>query len=213
MKLPVKKNEIIGLNIPTGVADKCDVEFVFTRLNIQSWHEIRMLVNRRATVFTYNPTRTAAYAAFKITPYNWQKVRDLCLRVYDWKTVFVRVHGSEAETMTEVSPWLICWISAHEDPKKHCAVRDYNPAYYTVPLLGLEHMLFPSRFKDSRITIPCRLVQWNPDITHPETYRQEYEKAAKMSGCDRCPFFNMQNFRTRITADGTANPEIEDKTE
>ena len=41
-------------------APQCDIEFIFTNLASKSWKDNRLLIQRRADVFAYNPDRTVA---------------------------------------------------------------------------------------------------------------------------------------------------------
>ena len=72
-------------------ADRCDIQFVFTNLTSPAWKRLRIILQRRATVFMYNPDKTAAYVGFILTPDNARKISDLYLRIYRWKSVFVKM--------------------------------------------------------------------------------------------------------------------------
>lgn len=60
----VRRNPVALADFAEVVPQQCHIAFVFTKLNLVAWRDIRALVQRRATVFAYNPDKTAVYAGF-----------------------------------------------------------------------------------------------------------------------------------------------------
>ena len=177
-------------------APQCDIEFIFTNLSSKSWKDNRLLIQRRADVFAYNPDRTVAYAGFKLTPATARKITDIYVRIYTWKSVFVRVLDNEEATIESLKGWFHCLLLAFASgtPETYCAIEDYDPAIHTDFQMWMAHLMDPERFSGDNIVIPCKCVRWNPDITHPGGYRQAYLNAAMACGCYKCPLFDMSKF-------------------
>ena len=205
MKPPVKRNEIIGLNTPAKIVKKCDLELVFTQLGTQAWRRVRLLIQKRASIFGYNNDKTIAYAGFKITPENMKKVLDIYVRVYQWKTVFVRVKGSEIDTALEGKEWVHCWIMAHaaKNKTKYCMRNNIDPRLYTGITNWKDYVYRPELGRiETRITVPCKTVIVLLDPDHPENFESNYMDIAKVLGCDKCPFFNPKGFKIRTLRPG-----------
>ena len=192
-------------------ADRCDIQFVFTNLTSPAWKRLRIILQRRATVFMYNPDKTAAYVGFILTPDNARKISDLYLRIYRWKSVFVKIKGTDAETMEDMQPWAYCWLLAHANPNpdEYCHIRDYDPQLYTGITGWYDYLASEHTWVETRLTLPCRNVDFRPDTKRPDRYREQYARAAHTSGCDKCPLFNIKGFRCTLV---NTDPEmIDDK--
>lgn len=175
---------------------RMDIEFVFTKLNTKAWQRIRVLLQRRATIFAYNVDKSAAYAGFKITPENAHKVADVYIRIYNWKTIFVHVPGTDVETPKDFESWGHCWIMAHatKDKTNYCQLRDYDPELHAGIVGYREYLLTAPHVTETNLTLPCKCVRWKPNTKQPNTYKQQYLDAANVYGCTKCPFFNISGF-------------------
>ena len=182
--------------IPPTLSGQCDIEFIFTNLTSKAWKDNRLLIQRRADMFAYNPNKTAAYAGFKLTPATARKLTDIYMRIYTWKSVFVRVLDNEEVTIESLRGWFHCLLLAFASgtPETYCTIDDYDPAIHTDYQMWMAHLMDPERFGGDNIVIPCKCVRWNPDITHPSGYRQAYLNAAMACGCYKCPLFDMSKF-------------------
>lgn len=198
----VKRHEIAqNPQVPSLLAKQCDIEFIFTNLGTKAWKSSRILIQRRADVFAYNPDRTVAYAGFKLTTATARKITDIYLRIYTWKSVFVRVLDNEEATLESLRGWFHCLLLAFASgtPETYCAIEDYDPAVHTDFQMWMAHLLNPEQFSGDNIFIPCKCVRWAPDITHPGGYRQAYLNAAMECGCYKCPLFDMSRFGQRYS--------------
>lgn len=176
----------------------CDIGFVFTRLDIASWDHLKPLIQRRATIFAYNPDKTAAFAGFVITAANCRKVSEICSKVYSMKGVFVHIPGTDIETMNDVSAWIHCWLEsfAFQNKDIYCSVYDYDPELYTGLTRYRDYLDNPVSESEWRLTLPCKCSRPEKLRTdHPETFMQQCLDTARAKGCDRCPLFNISRFR------------------
>lgn len=198
----VKNPQIISAESTaiSAYLQECDIEFVFTRLKRQEWRENRLIIQRRADVFAYNPDKTAAYAGFKLTPENAKKVADLYLRIYRWKSAFVRIKNTDVETLDDINKWAYCWILSHAatDKHKYCTIRNWDPQTYTGIADWREYINRPMGQIETRMTLPCKCVWFKPDLSKPGTLREQYLDDARTQGCDKCPLFNMNRFAMRM---------------
>lgn len=202
MKGIVKRNEIVTTEqVPEQVSGQCDIEFVFTNTSSKAWKTNRLLIQRRADAFAYSPDKTVAYAGFKLNPKTAIKILGVYLRIYNWKSLFIKVRGTDVELPEEANKWMHCLLLAFASgtPETYCAIEDYDPALHTDQDMWLAHVLSPETFRDDNITIPCRNVQWRPDLRYPAKYKESYMRAARASGCDRCPLFNAGRFCGNLT--------------
>ena len=202
----VKNPQIIKAEstaLSTGL-QQCDIEFVFTRLKTQTWRENRLILQRRATVFAYNPDKTAAYAGFKLTPDNAKKVADLYYRIYRQQGVFVKIKGIAVENIDELYKWAHCWILSHAatDKHKYCTIRNWDPQTYTGIADWREYINRPMGQIETRLNLPCKCVWFKPDLSKPGTLREQYLDDARTQGCNKCPLFNMNRFAMRMLEDG-----------
>lgn len=182
----------------TQKPEQIDLELLFTNLRIRSWQTLRLLLQRRANVFAYSPDKESAVAGFIITPDNMRKVLDIYLRVYNWKSVIVKIKGSTIDTATEGNKWIHCWIQAHANTDEWCLNKDFDPQLYTGITGWYDYLNKPHTWIEDRLTLPCKNVRWRPDTTRPGDYKSQYAKACRTQGCDRCPFFNINRFRQYV---------------
>lgn len=194
----VKRNSVVLSGFGEIVPQQFHIAFVFTKLHLVAWRDIRPLIQRRAAFFAYNPDKTAAYAGFVVTPDNCRKVSEICSKVYSMKGVFVHVAGTDTETMHDVSPWIHCWLEsfAFQNKGVYCSVCDYDPELYTGVTGYRDYLDKPVSESEWRITLPCKCA-W-PDrlrTDHPETFVQQCLDTAKAKGCDRCPLFDIARFQ------------------
>lgn len=194
---------------------RCDIQFTFTNLSSKAWKDNRATIQRRADVFAYNPEHTEAYAGFNLTTATARKIMGVYLRIYTWKTVSVRILGTEIELIEEANGWLHCLLLAFESghPETYCVDNDYDPLLHANPALWVAHQMHPEdpRFDTTSITLPCKNTRWVPDVTHPEAYREDYLQAAQKTRCDRCPLFDMGKFCTHLPPDMYSKSAIEHK--
>lgn len=197
----VKRYEIVGKD--GAIADpatQCDIEFLFTNLSSKAWKTNRLLIQRRADAFIYSPDRRIAYAGFNLTTATARKILDVYLRICTWKTVLVQMRGSDIGIIENGYGWLHCLLLAFASgkPEEYCAIEDYDPAIHARSEMWIAHVMNPETFRSDSITIPCKCVRWNPDLTNPSKYKQDYYNAAVACGCDRCPLFDMGKFHGNI---------------
>lgn len=217
MTVPVKPSNVQKANttdVSIRTLADCDLQLVFTNLSARSWHSMRLILQHRADVFMYNPDKTSAFAGFIITPDNMRKVLDVYLRVYNWKSVFIKIKGSNIETTTEGTKWIHCWIMAHvyANPDDHCHNKNFDPQLYTGITGWYDYINEPHTWIEDRLDLPCKNISWKPDTRHPGTYKKQYMEACQCSGCNKCPFFNINKFRQYVV---NTNPDqlIESKKE
>lgn len=202
MNVPVKTQ------IPTTTESRdlslemqqCDIEFVFTRLTTKTWRETRLILQRRADVFMYSPDKTTAYAGFKITPENAKKVADIYLRIYRWKSAFVRIKNTDVETLDDINNWAYCWIMAHTatDKDKYCNIRNWDPWLHTNQTDWMDYLNRPATCLETRMRLPCKCVHFQPDLDKPGQMFEQYMDAARERGCDKCPLFKASQFKMRV---------------
>ena len=191
-------------------ASQCDIQFVFTNLTSKAWERLRLVLQRRADVFMYNTERTAAYAGFIITQDNARKIADLYLRIYRWKSVFVKIKDVDTEIMEDIAPWAYCWIMAHTYPvpDQQCLRKDFDPQLYTGITSWWDYIMEEHTWIEERLTLPCKNVDFRPDTKHPGTYKEQFAQCSRTKGCDRCPFYNINRFRAYVV---NTDPEIENE--
>lgn len=193
----VRRNSVAVSDFAEVVPQQCHIAFVFTKLNLVAWRDIRPLVQRRATVFAYNPDKTAVYAGFVITAENWRKVAEIAFRVFRMRGVFVNIPGTDIETMNDVSPWIHCWLEsfAFQNKDEYCSVPEYNPELYGSITQYRDYLNDVSE-SEFRLTLPCKNA-WpkNMSSNRPEQFQQLCLDAARAEGCDRCPLFNLSRFK------------------
>lgn len=216
MKDIVKRPEIQKQSTEIdAIVKKCDIQFTFTNLSSKAWKDNRAIIQRRADVFAYSPNKTEAYAGFNLTTATASKIMGVYLRIYTWKTVSVHVLGTDAGLMEEINGWMHCLLLAFESghPETYCVDNDYDPLLHANPALWVAHQIHPEdpKFETTSITLPCKNTRWVPDVTHPETYRQEYMQAAQKTGCNKCPLFSMGKFCTHLPPDMYSKPAINHK--
>lgn len=185
---------------------QCDVGFIFTNLAHNGWHMIKLLLRRRADFFAYTPDKKSAYVGFYVTQKNADKVRDIFLRVQNWKSVIVTVRGQKDIAPQDYKSWLPCWLTAMywKDPM-HCRVNEYNPLSHAGP----QH--WDHDPKQYRLTLPCKRVRWRPDMDHPETFEEQYRSAAEKTGCAKCPLYKRTGYYQReATIEEISPPRLED---
>lgn len=193
----VTRYEMAGNPQDTPIlSGQCDIEFVFTNINTKLWRDNRPLIQRRADVFVYSVDKTKAYAGFQLNPKTASKVLGVYLRIYNWKTVYVHIKGTDVEILEETKGWMHCLLLAFESghPETYCTLEDYDPAIHTDEAMWFAHLMNPEYYRSDNMTLPCRNVRWTPDIAHPALYRQAYQDAATKCGCTKCPLFDMRRF-------------------
>lgn len=194
----VRRNPVALADFAEVVPQQCHIAFVFTKLNLVAWRDIRALVQRRATVFAYNPDKTAVYAGFVVTATNWRKVAEIAFRVFRMRGVFVNIPGTDIETMNDVSPWIHCWLEsfAFQNKDEYCCVYDYNPEVYGSMTQYRDYLADEVSDAEWRLTLPCRNAQpRHLSSDRPERFRQLCIDSARAEGCDRCPLFDIARFR------------------
>lgn len=194
----IRRDSLIVSAMNDIVPNQCHIAFVFTKLHLVAWRDIRPLIQRRATFFAYNPDKTAAYAGFVITATNWRKVAEIAFRVFRMRGVFVNIPGTDIETMNDVSPWIHCWLEsfAFQNKDEYCCVNDYNPEIYGSITQYRDYLADEVSDTEWRLTLPCRNAQPRQmSSDRPERFRQLCLDSARAVGCDRCPLFNIGRFR------------------
>lgn len=194
----VRRDSLIVSAMNDIVPNQCHIAFVFTKLHLVAWRDIRPLIQRRATFFAYNPDKTAAYAGFVVTASNWRKVAEIAFRVFRMRGVFVNIPGTDIETMNDVSPWIHCWLEsfAFHNKDEYCSVLDYNPELYGTITQYRDYLSDEVSDTEWRLTLPCRNSQPRQmSSDRPERFRQLCLDSARAAGCDRCPLFDIARFR------------------